>query len=74
MDTELPDYSGFTCTSLMIRLKIDLGKLPARESLEFIIRRDQLDTIEGPFSADRYIVTSRATDGGGLRVTMKKAV
>ncbi len=52
----IPDYTNLTCTSLMIRLKQLLKKLPDGEAFSCVVRRDQRDTVEIPFSRAGYIV------------------
>jgi hypothetical protein len=67
-----PDYSDITCTSLMIRLTLRLRNLQAGESVDFTIRRDQRDTIEGPFSDDGYNLRFTELDGSRIHVSMRK--
>lgn len=69
---DVPDYTDLTCTSLMIRLKQLLKKLPDGESFSCIVRRDQRDTVELPFSRTGYDV--KISHGGNNRyiVTLKK--
>jgi hypothetical protein len=69
---DFPDYTNLTCTSLMIKLKQLLKKLPDGESFSCIVRRDQRDTVEIPFSRTGYDVT--VSPGGKNRyiVTLKK--
>jgi hypothetical protein len=52
----IPDYTGLTCTSLMIYLKQRLKEVPDGGSFSCIVRRDQRDTVE-PFSHSGYDVT-----------------
>jgi hypothetical protein len=66
------DLSDLTCTNLMIRLKILLKKTPPGLGIDFIIRRDQKETIEIPFSRTGYDVTVRKIDTNSYQVTMKK--
>ncbi len=69
---DIPDYTNLTCTSLMIRLKQQLKKLPEGKSFTCIVRRDQRDTVEVPFSRTGYNVT--VSHGGKNRyiVTLTK--
>jgi hypothetical protein len=53
---EIPDFSDLTCTNLMIRLKILLKNTPPDSVVEIIVRRDQRDTIDVPFSRTGYDV------------------
>ena len=46
----VPDFTGLTCTNLMIKLKIILKKLGNGEVTEFIANREQFDNIQKPFS------------------------
>jgi hypothetical protein len=66
------DLTDLTCTNLMIRLKILLKKLPPKETLLFIVRRDQRETIEDPFSRDGYLVQVERIDRNRFHVRMKK--
>ncbi len=58
----VPDLSDLTCTNLMIRLKIMLKKTQRGSGIEFIIRRDQKDTIEVPFSSTGYLVKIKRSE------------
>ena len=69
---EIPDYMGLTCTSLMIRLKQQLKKMPEGKTFTCIVRRDQRDTIEIPFSRSGYEVEIRKVDTNRYSVSMKK--
>jgi len=68
----IPDYTDYTCTSLMIHLKLQLRKVSSEEAVEFIIRRDQKETVEGPFSDDGYNLTFKELDVSRIYVCMQK--
>jgi hypothetical protein len=68
----VPDFSDLTCTNLMIRLKILLKNAPPGTPVECIVRRDQRDTIEVPFSRTGYDVKIRRTDTNLYRVRLLK--
>lgn len=68
----IPDFSDLTCTNLMIRLKIILKKTPDGKALEFLVRRDQKDTIEEPFSRDGYTIMIRKVEANRFHVTLTK--
>lgn len=68
----IPDFSDLTCTNLMIRLKMLLKKAPDGVSVECIVRRDQRDTIDVPFSRTGYDVKIRKVDTNRFRVSLKK--
>ncbi len=68
----VPDFSELTCTNLMIRLKMLLNRAPPDAIVEVIVRRDQRDTIEVPFSRSGYDVQIRPVDPGRYRVSLKK--
>ncbi|MDO9323796.1 MAG: hypothetical protein Q7T80_02455 [Methanoregula sp.] len=69
---EIPDFSNLTCTNLMIRLKILLKKAGSSAPVECIVRRDQRDTIDVPFSHSGYDVKIRKLDTNRYRVSLKK--
>lgn len=69
---EIPDFSDLTCTNLMIRLKILLKKAPPHTTVECIVRRDQRDTIDVPFSRTGYDVKIRKVDTNRYQVSLKK--
>jgi hypothetical protein len=69
---EIPDFSNLTCTNLRIRLKILLKNAPAGTPVECIVRRDQKDTVEDPFSHTGYTVQVRKLNGGNYRITLAK--
>lgn len=69
---EIPDLSNQTCTNLMIRLKILLKKALPGETVACIVRRDQRDTIEEPFSRTGYDVKIEKVDTNRYRVSLKK--
>lgn len=69
---EIPDFSSLTCTNLMIRLKLLLKKTPDGKAVEFIVRRDQRDTINEPFSRSGYSVVFHRVDTNRYRVTLNK--
>jgi hypothetical protein len=69
---EIPDFSNLTCTNLMIRLKMLLKKAGSDAPVECIVRRDQRDTIDVPFSHSGYDVKIRKVDNNLYRVSMKK--
>jgi len=71
---EIPDFSNLTCTNLMIRLKILLKKIPEGMPVACIVRRDQRDTINEPFSRTGYSVKIHRLDANRYRVTLKKKV
>ncbi len=66
------DLSDLTCTNLMIRLKILLKKAPQGSAVECMVRRDQRDTIEVPFSKSGYDVEIRRIDINRYHVCLKK--
>ena len=69
---EIPDFSDLTCTNLMIRLKMLLKKSGPDVPVECIVRRDQRDTIDVPFSRSGYDVKIRKLDTNRYRVSLKK--
>jgi hypothetical protein len=69
---EIPDFSDLTCTNLMIRLKILLKNAPPNSAVEIIVRRDQRDTIEIPFSQTGYDVKIRKIDINLFRIKLQK--
>jgi hypothetical protein len=69
---EIPDFSNLTCTNLMIRLKMLLKKAPLHETVKCIVRRDQRDTIDVPFSRTGYDVKISKVDTNRFRVSLKK--
>ncbi len=69
---DIPDFTELTCTNLMIRLKILLKKAPEDSAVECIVRRDQRDTIDVPFSRSGYDVRIRNVDTNRYRVSLKK--
>ena len=69
---QLPDFSDLTCTNLMIRLKILLKNTPPDFAVEIIVRRDQRDMIEIPFSRTGYDVKIRKIDTNLFRVRLQK--
>ena len=69
---DIPDFSDLTCTNLMIRLKMLLKNTPSDFVVEIIVRRDQRDTIEVPFSRTGYEVKIRKIDTNLFRVTLQK--
>jgi hypothetical protein len=71
---EIPDFSNLTCTNLMIRLKILLKNAPQHTTVYCIVRRDQRDTIDVPFSRTGYDVKIRKIDTSRYRVSLKKKV
>jgi hypothetical protein len=58
----IPDFSNLTCTNLMIRLKMLLKKAPPGTAVACIVRRDQRDTIDVPFSRSGYKVKIKKVD------------
>ena len=68
----IPDFSDLTCTNLMIRLKMLLKKAPEGVPVECIVRRDQRDTIDVPFSRIGYDVKIRKVDTNRYRVSLNK--
>jgi|GEM_PF-418495 len=68
----IPDFSDLTCTNLMIRLKMLLKNAPAGTPVECIVRRDQRDTIDVPFSRTGYDVKICKTDRNLYRVCLTK--
>ena len=71
---EIPDFSNLTCTNLMIRLKMLTKKAGPDASVECIVRRDQRDTIDVPFSNSGYDVKIRKLDSNCYQVSLKKIV
>jgi hypothetical protein len=71
-DHPVPDFSDMTCTNLMIRLKILLKNAPPGTPVECIVRRDQRDTIEVPFSRTGYDVEIHTIDTNHYRVRLLK--
>jgi hypothetical protein len=69
---EIPDFSNLTCTNLMIRLKMLLKNAPPQSTVECLVRRDQRDTIDVPFSRTGYDVRIRKVDTNRYRVSLKK--
>jgi hypothetical protein len=52
----IPDLSDQNCTRLMLRMKLLLAKASPGTPVEVIVRRDQRDTLEIPFSRTGYTV------------------
>jgi hypothetical protein len=69
---EIPDFSNLTCTNLMIRLKMLLKKAQPYATVECIVRRDQRDTIDVPFSRTGFDVKIRKVDTNRYQVSLKK--
>jgi hypothetical protein len=69
---EIPDFSDMTCTNLMIRLKMLLKKASPNATVDCIVRRDQRDTIDVPFSRTGYEVKIRKVDTNRYQVSLKK--
>jgi hypothetical protein len=69
---EIPDFSDLTCTNLMIRLKMLLKNTPPESAVEIIVRRDQRDTIDVPFSRTGYDVKIHKIDTNLFRVRLQK--
>jgi hypothetical protein len=69
---EIPDFSDLTCTNLMIRLKMLLKNTPPDSAVEIIVRRDQRDTIDVPFSRTGYDVKIHKIDTNLFRVRLQK--
>ena len=70
--TGVPDFSDLTCTNLMIRLKMLLKNAPPGTPVECIVRRDQRDTIDTPFSKSGYLVKIRKVDTNLYHVRLRK--
>ena len=68
----IQDLSDLTCTNLMIRLKILLKNAPQGSAVECIVRRDQRDTIEVPFSRTGYDVKVHTIGNNRYQVSLKK--
>ena len=68
----VPDFSDLTCTNLMIRLKILLKNASPGAPVECIVRRDQRDTIEVPFTRTGYDVRIRKVDTNLYCVQLRK--
>ena len=68
----MPDFSDLTCTNLMIRLKMLLKNAAPGSPVECIVRRDQRDTIEVPFTRTGYDVKIRKVDTNLYRVRLQK--
>ena len=68
----IPDFSDLTCTNLMIRLRMLLKNAPEGSVVECLVRRDQRDTIDVPFSRTGYDVKIRKADTNRYRVSLKK--
>ncbi|MGV9203143.1 MAG: hypothetical protein ACOC44_03880 [Promethearchaeia archaeon] len=49
-EEKIEDYTGLTCTNLMIKLKIKLKKLRNGNRILFFSTREQYDNIRKPFS------------------------
>jgi len=70
--SKIPDFSGFTCTNLMIRLKMLLKNAPTDSVVEIIVRRDQRDMIEIPFSRTGYDVNILKIGNNLFHVRLQK--
>jgi len=68
---DIPDYTSFTCTNLMIKLKILLKKLPKGEILKFYSTREQHDNIKKPFSKKMHFNGEKVTNNKYLIKIMK---
>nr|WP_320161857.1 hypothetical protein [uncultured Methanoregula sp.] len=73
-ESPVPDFSDLTCTNLMIRLKMLLKNAAPGSPVECIVRRDQRDTIEVPFTRTGYDVKIRKVDTNLYRVRLQKKV
>ena len=52
--SQIADFTGLTCTNLMIKLKILMNKLDSGNILNFYSTREQMDNIVQPFSKKPY--------------------
>ena len=68
----MQDFTDLTCTSLMIKLKLQLKKIPDGEPFSCIVRRDQRETIETPFSRCGYEVTVSPEGTNRYIITLRK--
>jgi hypothetical protein len=66
------DFSDLTCTNLMIRLKMLLKNAQPDTVVECIVRRDQRDTIDVPFSKSGYTVKIRKAGTNTYLVRLQK--
>jgi hypothetical protein len=71
---DIPDFSSYTCTSLMIRLKMLLKNIEPGTPVECIVRRDQTDTIDVPFSRSGYNVKIRRIETNRYHVSLTEKV
>jgi hypothetical protein len=68
----VPDYTDLSCTDLMIRIIMRLKTAPLNSVVECIVRRDQRDSIEKPFSRKGYHVEIETVGTNLYRVRLKK--
>ena len=67
------DFSDLTFTDLMIRIVMLLGKIPREGVLEWIVRRDQRDSIERPFSRKGYQIGVDPVGTNHYHMKLKKS-
>lgn len=69
---DIPDYTEFTCTNIMIKLKILLKRKPTGESVEFYSNREQFDHIKKPFSKNPYRIKGIKVDNNKYHISILK--
>ena len=69
---DIPDFSHYTCTNLMIKLKILSKKMKSNEILEFYSTREQLSNIKKPFSKEPFKLEANATENHLFHIKIHK--
>ena len=68
----IPDYTEFTCTNLMVKLKIYTKKMGQSEKLEFFSTREQYENIRKPFSKNPYSLHGNKIEDNKYHIIIKK--
>ena len=70
--SRINDFTNFTCTNLMLKLKILLKKLRTGDFLHFYSTREQHDNIQKPFSKPPFSLNVDKVENNKYYVRIEK--
>ena len=69
---KIPDFTEFTCTNLMIKLKIITKRMTQPDQMEFYSTREQFENIKKPFSKNPYSLQGNKIEDNKYHVIIQK--
>lgn len=71
-ETELKDYTGLTCTNLMIKLKILTKRMASGDALAFLTTREGNENLRSIFNKAPYSYKSQKIESNIFKIRIER--